>query len=597
MTTCPKCGAQFADGTKFCEACGAQMTEAEVVVNTNENVQFQQPQQPEQPQQPQNNAAKSPAKFIKLGAIAVVAVIAVIVLCSLIFSGGKNNFTLYKKDGELFFTNLPKFDPQEITSDFVSSSHVLSKDGKTLFFYDKEAKALYYRDVTNPKKEAEKISSDVNSFEINEKANVVTYLKNYDNEKGVGDLYQHNLKEGNKIKGDVRNFWTSEDGKKILYVDDGNNLYLKNGKKDAEKIKGEISNIYFVSGDLSTIYYAADGTLYCKKGNKDATKIDSDVTGIQRIYETGEVLYTKENKKDEKNKETETESATSSTGFIQKTYTLYYFDGKDKKELTDEYSDYSDYDYALDVPVFIYSIAEETKKDDKVEIEHTYFLLADGETSEITTDDVSAVYISNDGKEVLITADVNDKGYGTVYLAKISGKTMKTPEKYDEDAGYAYFVGEKNDILIEKDYSDKNDKYTLYFNKTKVDDDVYTQRYNKETKELIYFTDVNDKNIGTMKIFNGKKSAKISDDIYVSALNVTNEGNVLFFKDYKVNEEDSTKNRGDLYVIDGKNVKKIDEDVQSLYTGVDFDYVRESKYDRKISVSFPKLKGELEVEK
>ena len=597
MTTCPKCGAQFADGTKFCEACGAQMAEAEVVVNTNENVQFQQPQQPEQPQQPQNNAAKIPAKFIKPGAIAVVAVIAVIVLCSLIFSGGKNNFTLYKKDGELFFTNLPKFDPQEITSDFVSSSHVLSKDGKTLFFYDKEAKALYYRDVTNPKKEAEKISSDVNSFEINEKANVVTYLKNYDNEKGVGDLYQHNLKEGNKIKGDVRNFWTSEDGKKILYVDDGNNLYLKNGKKDAEKIKGEISNIYFVSGDLSTIYYAADGTLYCKKGNKDATKIDSDVTGIQRIYETGEVLYMKENKKDEKKTETETESATSSTGFIQKTYTLYYFDGKDKKELTDEFSEYSDYDYALDVPVFIYSIAEETKKDDKVEIEHTYFLLADGETSEITTDDVSAVYISNDGKEVLITADVNDKGYGTVYLAKISGKTMKTPEKYDEDAGYAYFVGEKNDILIEKDYSDKNDKYTLYFNKTKVDDDVYTQRYNKETKELIYFTDVNDKNIGTMKIFNGKKSAKISDDIYVSALNVTNEGNVLFFKDYKVNEEDSTKNRGDLYVIDGKNVKKIDEDVQSLYTGVDFDYVRESKYDRKISVSFPKLKGELEVEK
>ncbi|MBR6682272.1 MAG: zinc ribbon domain-containing protein, partial [Clostridia bacterium] len=581
MTTCPKCGAQFADGTKFCEACGAQMAEAEVVVNTNENVQFQQPQQPEQPQQPQNNAAKIPAKFIKPGAIAVVAVIAVIVLCSLIFSGGKNNFTLYKKDGELFFTNLPKFDPQEITSDFVSSSHVLSKDGKTLFFYDKEAKALYYRDVTNPKKEAEKISSDVNSFEINEKANVVTYLKNYDNEKGVGDLYQHNLKEGNKIKGDVRNFWTSEDGKKILYVDDGNNLYLKNGKKDAEKIKGEISNIYFVSGDLSTIYYAADGTLYCKKGNKDATKIDSDVTGIQRIYETGEVLYMKENKKDEKKTETETESATSSTGFIQKTYTLYYFDGKDKKELTDEFSEYSDYDYALDVPVFIYSIAEETKKDDKVEIEHTYFLLADGETSEITTDDVSAVYISNDGKEVLITADVNDKGYGTVYLAKISGKTMKTPEKYDEDAGYAYFVGEKNDILIEKDYSDKNDKYTLYFNKTKVDDDVYTQRYNKETKELIYFTDVNDKNIGTMKIFNGKKSAKISDDIYVSALNVTNEGNVLFFKDYKVNEEDSTKNRGDLYVIDGKNVKKIDEDVQSLYTGVDFDYVRESKYDRK----------------
>ncbi|MBR3588938.1 MAG: zinc-ribbon domain-containing protein, partial [Clostridia bacterium] len=58
MTTCPKCGAQFADGTKFCEACGAQMAEAEVVVNTNENVQFQQPQQPEQPQQPQTNAAK-----------------------------------------------------------------------------------------------------------------------------------------------------------------------------------------------------------------------------------------------------------------------------------------------------------------------------------------------------------------------------------------------------------------------------------------------------------------------------------------------------------------------------------------------------------
>lgn len=578
MTTCPKCGAQFADGTKFCEACGAQMPEAETVVNATENAQPQQ-----------NKASKIPTKFIKLGAIAVVAVIAVIVLCSLIFSGGENNFTLYRKDGELFYTEVPKFNPQEITSDFVSSTHRLSKDGKKLFYFDKESGSLYYRDVTNPKKDAEKISSDVytGAFELNEKANLVTYLKNYDSEKGYGDLYQHNLKEGNKVKGDVRNFWTSEDGKKILYIDDGNNLFLKNGKKDAEKIKGEIDYVYYVSGDLSTIFYAADGTLFVKNGNKEGQKIDSDVSRVFTIYESGEAFYLKENEKKE-----DAESESKSSSYSEETYTLCYFNGKEKKEITDEYSNLSDYDYALDVPVFIYSVAEEKKSDEKTEIENNYFLFAGGETSEITTDDISTVYLSNDGKEVLITADVNDKGYGTVYLAKISGKKMKAPEKYDEDVRSASFVGEKNDILTRKDYNEESNEYSLYFNKNKVDDDVYAVRYNKSTNELVYFTDVNEKSVGTMKIFNGKKSAKISDDVYVNSAIVTNEGNVLFLKDYNAD-----KGKGDLYIINGKKIKKLDEDVQSVYTGIDYEYARESKYDCRVTVSLPELKGELEVEK
>ena len=573
MTTCPKCGAQFADGTKFCEACGAQIPEAEVVVNTTQNAQPQQ-----------NKAGKIPAKFIKLGAIAVIAVIAVIVLCSLIFSGGENNFALYLKDGELFYTDVPKFKAMEVTSDYVGSlTPTLSKDGTRLFYSDKDSGSLYFRYVNKPNKDAEKISSDVSEYEINEKANLVTYLKNYDSEKGYGDLYQHNLKEGNKIASDIREFWVSENGKKLLYVDDGNNLFVKNGNKEAEKIKGEINYVYYVSSDLSTVYYAADETLFYKKGNKEGQKIDSEVSRVLYIYETGEVFYAKENEKDEK-------SESDYSSFGETMYTLCYFDGKDKKEITEEFSTYSDYDYAVDAPILVYSVAEKDEEEGKTE--YNFFLFADGESSEITTDDISSVYVSDDGKEALIIADTNDEGYGTLYKAKISGKKMKNPEKYDEDVRSASFVGEGNDILTRKDYNDEGE-YTLYFNKNKVDDDIYSVRYNKEDDTLIYYTDVNDKYIGTMKVFNGKKSTKISDDIYVRSVLVTKEGDVLFLKDYNTD-----KNKGDLYIVNGKKIKKLDEDIQNMPTySPDYDYFREMKYDCRVTVSLPALKGELEVAK
>ncbi len=567
MTTCPKCGAQFADGTKFCEACGEKLPEVEVVVNETEN---------EQPKE--NKAGKIPARLIKIGAIAVVAVIAVIVLCSLIFSGGENNFALYKKDGELFYTNVPKFKPFELTSDYENGDDltpILSKDGTKIFYSDKDDGSLYFRYVNKPKKDAEKIASDVDDYEINEKANLVTYIKG-------GDLYQHNLKESEKIKSGVVEFWTSENGKKILFVDDGNNLYIKNGNKDAEKIKGEINYVYYVSGDLSTIYYEADGTLFCKKGNKDGQKIDSDVSRVLNIYDSGEVFYLKENEGD-----TNTTQSDVYTN-VEVTYSLFYFDGKDKKEVTDEFPRYGSYDYALDVPVLVYATVE---TDDKGEIESTYFLFAGGETSELTTDDISTVVLSDDGKEALIVADVDDKGYGTAYKAKISGKKMKTPEKYDEDVRGADFVGEDNDIITIKDYNAESGDYSLYFNKIKVDDDVSYERYNEADNSLVYYTDVNDKGIGTLKMFSGKKSIKLSDDVYCDEFLMTNDGDVLFLKDYN-----TSKDRGDLYIVKGKKVKKLDEDVEDLPTySPDYDYLRASKYDRRVKVSLPELKGELEI--
>ncbi len=568
MTTCSKCGAQFADGTKFCEACGEKLPEVEVVVNETEK---------EQPKE--NKAGKIPARLIKLGAIAVVAVVAVIVLCSLIFSGGgENNFALYKKDGELFYTNVPKFKPFELTSDYENGDDltpILSKDGTKIFYSDKDDGSLYFRYVNKPKKDAEKIASDVTDYEINEKANLVTYIKG-------GDLYQHNLKESEKIKSGVVEFWTSENGKKILFVDDGNNLYIKNGNKDAEKIKGEINYVYYVSGDLSTIYYAADGTLFCKEGKKDGQKIDSEVSRILNIYDSGEVLYLKENEGDTKTTQVDVYAN------VEVTYSLFYFDGKDKKEVTDEFPRYGSYDLALDAPVMVYATVE---TDDKGDIESTYFLFADGEVSELTTDDISSVVLSDDGKEALIVADVDDKGYGTAYKAKISGKKMKTPEKYDEDVRSATFVGENNDILTRKDYDEESNEFSLYYNKKKVDDDISRVGYNKGDDTLYYLIDVNDKGIGTLKMFNGKKSIKLSDDVYSDCVLMTNDGDVLFLRDYNTD-----KGRGDLYIVKGNKVKKLDEDVEDLPSySPDYDYLRASKYDRRVMVSLPELKGELEI--
>lgn len=330
-TFCPECGAKVEltppsepVGQVFCSNCGAPMAADDgFCQNCGAKVEVEAPVKAAEPKSGKKFDLKSiPQKYMKLG-IAAVAVVLVLVILISIFSaaGSVNNYSLYIKDGEMFYSEMPNSKkPLEVTSDLYSGASNydlsrlanklgafahLSADGKRLFYVDKidDGATLYYRDVTNPKKDPVKIASDISDYyTVNEKCTLVTYIKD-------GNLYQHNLKEQTKIASDVSNFVTSADGKTLVYLvsDDGEGiLYKKSGSKDAVKISSDVSEIVYADEKLNTIYFmkgasggevsaeGAESPLYKKSGNKDPEKIASNVTKIvgNYIYEDGSLYYT-----------------------------------------------------------------------------------------------------------------------------------------------------------------------------------------------------------------------------------------------------------------------------------------------------------------
>lgn len=325
MITCPKCNKELSDGTKFCDGCGTQIFETIFCPNCGKQTSTEfafcqscgasitETPAEEQPAAAPVEKKKLPKKAIMFGGIGV-AVVAVLILVISLFSGGggkgENNYALYLKDSEIFFSDLKKdseawqltsrlVDTEDVDDEYLAvSGHTLgmytcvSEDGKYIFFPDKIGDDneinLYYREIAKPEADAIKIDSDVRSYTVNTSATIVTYLKGDE-----GNLYQYKLAEDSKDKvaSEVEGFEVSDDGTKIGYINSEGSLYLKYADKDKEKIASEVTSLEYLTDDFKTVYYIKEGSLYKQVEGEDRVKIASDVYRVIKIYETGEIYY------------------------------------------------------------------------------------------------------------------------------------------------------------------------------------------------------------------------------------------------------------------------------------------------------------------
>lgn len=123
MITCPKCNKELSDDTKFCDGCGAQIFETIFCPNCGKQTSTEfafcqscgasitEAPAEEKPAAAPAEKKKLPKKAILFGGIGVAVVAVLILVISLIAGGGgkaKNDFTLYLKDSEIFFSDLKK---------------------------------------------------------------------------------------------------------------------------------------------------------------------------------------------------------------------------------------------------------------------------------------------------------------------------------------------------------------------------------------------------------------------------------------------------------------------------------------------------------
>lgn len=107
-------------------------------------------------------------------------------------------------------------------------------------------------------------------------AKTITYLGDYNIDKGYGELFVKTQKEDQeKISSDVKDQTLSSDGSEVYYITNDDILYKYDvSSKKKVKIGNDVEN-YSVDGN-KIVYMNNDKTLYSKVGTKDAEKLSSD---------------------------------------------------------------------------------------------------------------------------------------------------------------------------------------------------------------------------------------------------------------------------------------------------------------------------------
>ncbi|MBQ7957042.1 MAG: zinc ribbon domain-containing protein [Clostridia bacterium] len=313
MVKCPKCNQILEDNVKFCPYCGftpsagankAQQRPAPKSAPAKKDV----PKKVKRSGGLKDKLSKLFSKKVIIAVVAAILVVVIVVLLCATAGSGKKDYTLFIKNKELYFSEVKDDDSLKISNSLVNNSkykpaevdtfsqylsrycHV-SDNSKKIFYIDsvnstKGTSTLYWRKLTNLKKEPVELAKNVVSYEISENYKLITYLTL------DGELCQHNLKESQKIAESVSLYAVSEDGKMIFYVTDSGDLYLKKAKETGVKLDTDVTDINAME-DFSSLYYVSNGILYKKDLEGEKAKISAGVENIVAIYETGEVYYIK----------------------------------------------------------------------------------------------------------------------------------------------------------------------------------------------------------------------------------------------------------------------------------------------------------------
>ena len=550
---CPNCNNEVENGAKFCGSCGTVMQAAPA-----ENAAPKAKKPVSMP-----DLSKLPVKKIIVGVAAVLVVVLLFTLVGSLFSGGKESL-FYVKEEEVFYNDYSKKAPYQVTSKLLADSYmsnyelsrysyifgvVLSEDEKTMLYVDRvdsgdDGVSLYYKKVKNVEDEGTKLDSDITRYSTNDKLTKVLYLKD-------DSLYMHDLKDKEKLASDVEGYYASADLKTIYFTDEDGDLYLLDGT-EKEKVASEVENVEF-SEDMKTVYYLTEeDSLYVKHQGKDKEKIASDVYNFytdasgKGVYYYGsyehDLIDFLENDLDDWDDDDMEDYFEDYK--IWSYSTLYYFDGKESTTVVEAgevmTSAYSEDKTVLVLKNYDLEAVGTIKMSDVKEAvdDGDYYWYGDGAEGllEEAMEENMSVVISVDGVVSPLDAEA-------VTNCSVSG-----------DGKVLYFLGE----LDEDDYT--GDLYKAKISGTKVgepekiDSDVYYSYLNVSEKgDVIYFKDADDGE-GEM-YFNGES---VASDVRLNYYSMNEDGKLYYLTDYS-----SKKEQGTLNVFNGKKSETISDDVKS----------------------------------
>ena len=629
---CSQCGQENAPGDKFCMNCAAPLETApeknEFEAKAKEAAEKAGKAAKKAAKGAKdlaNKGAKSAKKLVKkagkkakklpkgvlmgAGAAVVIGVVMLILAVCGVFSGGNKGpaFAMYLKDSEIFYSDLSKDAPVQITdrlldnmdvsdSELSGSSYVLGaysalvNNGKRVFFPDRldedsEGMTIYYRDLTK-KKEAQKVDSEIFMYAVNEKGTEIIYLKGED-----GKLYRSNLKDKEKLDSDVDDCFVTEDLQKVLYKTTDGDLYIRAGKKDKEKIASDVEEIFFVSDNLQTVLYRKDGDLYRQKVGADREKIASNVGRVCYAYDSGEFYYTTAEEVRVNLWDYVVDDLASADAAITEPGSIEYpeYPSKPKSRDYDSTEAYNaavaeykqaieEYETICDELEEAYERAwaeygEKQNRDYVREYLDNYegttwkyaLYFFDGKESQLVMNDVSGNWVDSVAKD---TPVVTFSGCGDITIERMKLSEMNG----DGYSAYSAYQTQRSENT--RTYVAVGSVYTC-----PEGEDLLNVSVSRDGKRVIYMADYNERkkeaSLYTASIKgDGLGEAKlVAEDVYAHYYQQTADNKLVYFTD--VNDR---KMEGDLYV-DGKEVDydvyiysvTYNEEMDALFYMLDYD--------------------------
>ncbi|MFA5675291.1 MAG: zinc ribbon domain-containing protein [Christensenellales bacterium] len=480
-------------------------------------------------------------------------------------------------------------------------TYCVNQNASKVYYVKGSDRILYVHNLNDKNKIAEEVAR----YYINESGSKVIYQTL---EGGLYSAESASSYDKVKIDGDSAIVYVSDDLNEIYYLKDGS-FYVKTGTADKVKIDSDIKEVIKVY-ETGEAYYLKSveselslmDFVYDDKAAEDALippltepvypVFDDDEPWDEYWAEVEEYdadygLYLEQYSQHQLKADRDNlREALANEKVPQTISTLYYYNGNEKEAITDSYNSYMT--YGENNAVIIYSKYNKTdvSKLNLSEISGYWevYELADAamyssgdayiaiKSSETAVEQTSGLQyrINKSGTAVYFIDDYSEeRGYGDLYNMPIQGAKVGKPKIYDDDVYlYYWFMDDSDSFVYFKDVKDSVGD--MYVNKNRVDYDVYVYRagsaVNSDT--LVYIVDYNpEKQEGTLKLYDGNKSVKVSDDVYENFYPI-NSSRILYLRDYNIN-----RGKGDAYMYDGTDTrKKIDDDVTSFIPILKWDY-------------------------
>ena len=512
----------------------------------------------------------------------------------------------------------------------------LSKDGSKFFYIssteNNDEIRLYYIDLKAKNATPVRISGGVVlAYSVNESATLVTFMRADNN------LYQYDMQseKAEKIASDLEEvFVASRDGSKIVYTTE-NGLYLYSGLGKTEKLSNDYcSQVYTPDDALSTIYYVdEDDTLFCNKTGKaeDSFKIASGVDTLYGLTENG-VYYTTDSKtvtmydyvnqdllsvdpdslerpeypfSFEYDTDAEYQAAMKQYKADMEVYehandlrelqkdlareqytlvTLNYFNGSSASVVAEDVfrgsiSSADTYAHAAAVLEYAYPDPEKaaalTVDDMEAIIDSNYSYASTASdhiynkirSSSVAVNgtacasdlDIYRICLTEDGQTACIITKNPDNSDIDLYQAGISGNSLQTPTQIASDIDDLQIIG--NNVVFWQDSA-------VFVNNARIDDDVLADHVAfRDDGSFVYLVGEEDDNSYQLKSYKDGKTTTIADDVF--NFGFTTGGELLYLRDYNTD-----RSAGTLYLYNGKDSTKLDDDVFMIVPAEDLTYDR-----------------------